>query len=50
MVCFDETSEQLVGEVQTLLPLAPGHPARFDTEYERHGPANLFLCTSPLLG
>jgi len=50
LVCFDETSKQLVGEVRTPLPVIPGHPACYDTEYERHGTANLFLFTAPLLG
>jgi DDE superfamily endonuclease len=50
LVCFDETSKQLVGEVRTPLPLVPGHPLCYDTEYERHGTANLFLFTAPLLG
>ena len=31
-------------------PPAPGHPARYDTEYERNGVANLFLACAPLLG
>lgn len=26
LVCFDETSKQLVGEVKTPLPLIAGHP------------------------
>jgi hypothetical protein len=50
LVCLDETSKQVVGEVQTPLPMIPGHPLRYDTEYERHGTANLFLFTAPLLG
>jgi hypothetical protein len=50
LVCFDEMSKQLVGEVQIPLPMSPGQPARYDTEYERHGTANLFLFTAPLLG
>jgi hypothetical protein len=50
LVCFDETSKQLVSEVRTPLPLIPGHPLCYDTEYERHGTANLFLFTAPLLG
>ena len=50
LVCFDETSKQLVGEVQTPLPLIAGPPCRYDTEYERRGTANLFLFTAPLLG
>src|SRR5206468_1612811 len=40
LVCFDETSKQLVGEVQTPLPMTPGYPACYDTEDERHGTAN----------
>jgi hypothetical protein len=50
LVCFDETSKQLVGEVRTPLPAVPGHPLCDDTEYERHGTANLVLFTAPLLG
>lgn len=50
LVCMDETSKQLVGEVRSPLPTAPGHPAREDTEYERRGTANLFLLCAPLLG
>ncbi len=50
LVCFDETSKQLTREVRSPLPPSPGQPARFDTEYERNGVANLFLWTAPLLG
>ena len=50
LVCFDETSKQLVAEVRTPLPMTPGRPERVDAEYERHGTANLFLFTAPLLG
>ncbi len=50
LVCFDETSKQLTKEVRPPLPPCPGHPARYDTEYERNGVANLFLWTAPLLG
>jgi hypothetical protein len=50
LVCFGETSKQLVGEVRTPLPAIPGYPACYDTEYERRGTANLFLFTAPLLG
>jgi DDE superfamily endonuclease len=49
-VCLDETSKQLVGEVVTPLPPAPGRPARQDYEYVRNGVANLFLLTEPLRG
>ena len=50
VVCFDETSKQLVAETRVPLPLAPGQPERFDTEYERHGTANLFLVVQPRAG
>ncbi len=50
LVCFDETSKQLTKEVRRPLPPLPGHPACFDTEYERNGVANCFLGTAPLLG
>jgi hypothetical protein len=49
-VCFDETSKELHGEVRDPLRLIPGHPACYDTEYARHGTANLFLMCAPLLG
>jgi hypothetical protein len=49
-VCLDETSKQLIGEVRTPLPSAPGTPARQDYEYERRGVANLFVVTEPLRG
>ena len=49
-VCLDETSKQLTKEGRAPLAPRPGQPARFDTEYERNGVANLFLLTAPLLG
>jgi hypothetical protein len=50
VVCLDETSRQLLGEVRAPLPPAPGRPARHDPEYVRGGVANLFLVTEPLQG
>jgi hypothetical protein len=49
-VCLDETSKQLVGEVQAPLPPEPGQPLRQDYEYVRNGVANLFVVTEPLRG
>jgi hypothetical protein len=49
-VCLDEASKQLLGEVRQPIPLQPGQPRRIDTEYERHGTANLFVVTEPLRG
>ena len=50
VVCLDETSRHLLGEVRSPLPAAPGQPARHDPEYVRGGVANLFLVTEPLRG
>jgi hypothetical protein len=50
LVCFDEGSKELHGEVRPPLPMVPGHPLCYDTEYARHGTANLFLWCAPLLG
>lgn len=50
VVCFDETSKQLVADVTPPLPAAPGQPARYDYEDQRNGTANLFLWCEPLQG
>jgi DDE superfamily endonuclease len=50
LVCFDEGTKQLVKEVRTPLPAAPGRPERIDYEYERHGTGNLFMMFEPLAG
>lgn len=50
VVCVDETSKQLVREVQAPIPSAPGHVRRYDYEYERNGTRNLFLFCEPLAG
>lgn len=50
LVCFDEASKQLVKETRTPLPPEPGKPERYDSEYERNGTANLFMCFAPLIG
>lgn len=49
-VCLDETSRQLLGEVNAPLPVAPDHPARQDYEYVREGVCTLFLVCEPLRG
>jgi hypothetical protein len=49
-VNFDETSKQLIKETHTPLPTAPGHPTRYDYEYERNGTRNLFLFVEPQAG
>jgi hypothetical protein len=50
VVCLDETSKQLIGEVQTPVPAAPGQVAHCDYEYVRNGVANLFMIFEPLAG
>ncbi len=48
VVCFDETSKQLIAETRTPLPMQPGEPLRYDSEYKRRGTANLFMFFEPL--
>lgn len=43
VVCFDESPTQLIGEVCTPIPAAPGRIERYDCEYKRNGTANLFV-------
>ena len=50
VVCFDETSTQLLAETQPALPAQPGRPLRQDYEYRREGTRNLFLVCEPLAG
>jgi hypothetical protein len=50
VVCVDETSKQLIGEVQTPVLAAPGHVAHYDYEYVRNGVANIFMISEPLAG
>ncbi len=50
LVCVDETSKQLIAETRVPIPPEPGHPQRYDYEYERNGTANLFMMFAPLEG
>lgn len=50
VVCMDESSRQLIGEVHDPIPAAPGRPVRMDHEYMRNGVAQLFLEVEPLAG
>jgi hypothetical protein len=50
VVCLDESSKQLIGEVREPLPPKPGQVAKFDSEYERKGTANVFMAVEPLAG
>lgn len=48
LVCFDESSKQLIEEIREPLPMEPGKPQRYDSEYKRNGTANLFMFFEPL--
>lgn len=48
LVCFDESSKQLISEIQQPLPAEPGKPERFDYQYQREGVSNLFMFFEPL--
>jgi hypothetical protein len=50
VVCLDETSKQLIAETRVPIPAKPGHPKRYDYEYQRNGTANLFMMFAPLEG
>lgn len=43
VVCFDESPNQLIGEVRAPIPAQPGQPRRYDYEYRRNGTLNLFV-------
>jgi hypothetical protein len=50
LVCLDESSKQHIKEVVNPIPIEPGKPERYDTEYERNGVSNLFMMFEPLTG
>ncbi len=50
LVCLDETSKQLIAEVQPPLPCRPGQPYRYESHYRREGVCQLFLWYEPLAG
>jgi hypothetical protein len=50
VVCMDESSKQLVGEVHAPIAAKPGQVALADHEYVRHGVAMLFVEVEPLAG
>ena len=50
VVCFDETSTQLLAEPRPALPTQPRLPLRRDYEYRREGTRNLFLACEPQAG
>jgi len=50
VVCFDETSKQLIEELRPRLSATLGKLERFDYEYKRGGVANLFMMCEPKSG
>ena len=48
VVCMDESSKQLLADIQHALPMEPGQVQRYDYEYVRRGVANLFMFFMPL--
>ena len=50
VVCMDEASKQLIGEVTAPLPLRVGRAPCEDYAYERKGVCNQFRCCEPLRG
>ena len=50
VVCFDETSKQLLAEPRSPIPAKPGRRERYDYEYQRRGTRNLFMLCEPRAG
>lgn len=50
LVCLDEASLQLLSDARAPMPTKPGAVERYDSEYVRHGTANLFMLFEPLGG
>lgn len=50
VVCMDESSKQMVGEVNAPIPAAPGHGRIIDHEYVRNGVAMFLVEVEPLTG
>ena len=50
VVCFDETSKQLVRDTRPPIEAEPGRVKRYDYEYRRNGTRNLFMFCEPKAG
>ncbi len=49
-MCFDENPRQLIAEVRTPIPVEPGTPARYGTEYARKSVCDLMMICEPRRG
>lgn len=47
VIGFDETSRQLLADARPRIPSRPGHLAKRDYEYKRHGTRNIFMTVEP---
>ena len=47
LVCFDETSKQLIAHTRAPIEAEPGRLERIDYEYRRNGTRNLFVFCEP---
>jgi hypothetical protein len=50
LICMDEASRQILGEVAEPLPMEPGTPRRVDDKYERLDVRSLFMFYDPISG
>jgi hypothetical protein len=50
VVCMDESPKQLIAETRVPIPVSPGQPAKYDSEYRRCGSCNIFIACEPLAG
>lgn len=50
VLCIDEKSKELRSELREPIPAVVGQVRRIDSEYEREGTANIFVCVEPLAG
>lgn len=47
VVCFDEKTKQLLGDVKEPIPAKPGKVKKIDYNYKRNGVVNLFVSVEP---
>jgi hypothetical protein len=50
LICMDESSKQIVADLEPALPMAPGQPRRYDHHYERKDVRALFMFFDPIRG